>query len=178
MKIKVLEKTPGCLPEIIEGGDWIDLRTAQEITLKAPYSVTKRKRVMNNGDVRESQRKVVFHSTLIPLGICIEVPKGCESILVPRSSTFEKYGILQANSEGVIDFLYHGDEDEWKMPVLATREVTIPKGTRIAQFRVQLSQKATWWQKLKWLFDSSVKIEQVDSLGNPSRDGFGSTGTN
>lgn len=73
---------------------------------------------------------------------------------------------------------YCGEEDEWKMPVMATREVTIPKGTRIAQFRVQLSQKATWWQKLKWLFNSSVKIEQVDSLGNPSRSGFGSTGTN
>ena len=178
MKIKVLEKTQGGLPEVIEGGDWIDLKTAQEITLKAPYSVTKRKRVMNNGDVRESQRKVVFHSTLIPLGICIEVPKGCESILVPRSSTFKKFGILQTNSEGIIDQLFCGEEDEWKMPVLATREVTIPKGTRIAQFRVQLSQKATWWQKLKWLFNSSVKIEQVDFLGNPSRDGFGSTGTN
>lgn len=73
---------------------------------------------------------------------------------------------------------YCGNEDEWKMPVLATRDVTIPKGTRIAQFKVQLSQKATWWQKLKWLFSSSIKIEKVASLDNPVRGGFGSTGTN
>lgn len=178
MKIKVLEKTQGCLPEIIEKGDWIDLRTAKDITLEAPYSVSKRKRVMKNGDVRESQRKVMFHCSLIPLGICIEVPKGCECIMLPRSSTFMQWGLLQTNSAAVIDQKFCGNDDEWKLPVMATREVTIPKGTRIAQFRVQLSQKATWWQKLKWLFDSSVKIEQVDSLGNPSRDGFGSTGTN
>lgn len=71
---------------------------------------------------------------------------------------------------------YNSDKDEWKLAVIATRKVTIPKGTRIAQFRVQLSQKATWWQKIKWLFSSSIKLEKVDSLDNEERGGFGSTG--
>ena len=68
---------------------------------------------------------------------------------------------------------YNSDNDEWKLAVIATRKVTIPKGTRIAQFRVQLSQKATWWQKIKWLFSSSIKLEKVDSLDNEERGGFG-----
>jgi dUTPase len=59
---------------------------------------------------------------------------------------------------------------------MATRAVTIPKGTRIVQFRVQLSQKATVWQKIKWLFSGPIKIKKVDSLDNPTRGGFGSTG--
>lgn len=71
---------------------------------------------------------------------------------------------------------YNSDKDEWKLAVIATRKVTIPKGTKIAQFRVQLSQKATWWQKIKWLFSSSIKLEKVDFLDNPERGGFGSTG--
>jgi dUTPase len=62
------------------------------------------------------------------------------------------------------------------MPVVATRAVIIPKGTRLAQFRVNLSQKATVWQKLKWLFSSGVKLKKVNSLNNPNRNGFGSTG--
>jgi dUTPase len=62
------------------------------------------------------------------------------------------------------------------MPALAIRNVKIPEGTRIAQFRVQLSQKATFWQKIKWLFSSGVKLEQVASLDNETRGGFGSTG--
>lgn len=174
MTIKVLEKTPGCLPEIIEKGDWVDLVTAEEITLKEPIATTLQ-RHRKNGE-EERTRKVIFDYKLIPLGVCIEVPKGYESILVPKSSTFKKYGIIQTNSEGIIDQTYSSDEDEWKMPVAATRAVTIPKGTRIAQFRVQLSQKATFWQKIKWLFSGSLKIKKVESLSNPVREGFGSTG--
>ena len=71
---------------------------------------------------------------------------------------------------------YNGDNDEWKFPAIAIRETTIEKGTRICQFRIQLSQKATFWQKLKWLFSSRVKLVEVDSLNNKSRGGFGSTG--
>jgi dUTP pyrophosphatase len=174
MTIKVLEKTPGCLPEIIEKGDWVDLVTAEEITLKEPIATTLQ-RHRKNGE-EERTRKVIFDYKLIPLGVCIEVPKGYESILVPKSSTFKKYGIIQTNSEGIIDQTYSSDEDEWKMPVAATRAVTIPKGTRIAQFRVQLSQKATFWQKIKWLFSGPLKIKKVESLSNPVREGFGSTG--
>lgn len=68
---------------------------------------------------------------------------------------------------------YCGDNDEWKFPAVATRTITIPKGTRIAQFRIQLSQKATLWQKLLWLFHSGVRLQQVLSLGNPDRKGIG-----
>ena len=114
-------------------------------------------------------------ATLIPLGVAMQVPKGCEAVLAPRSSTFKKWGILQTNGVGVIDYLYSSDRDEWKMPVIATKAVTIPKGTRIAQFRVQLSQKATFWQKLKWFFSGGIKIQRVNSLNNPTRGGFGST---
>ena len=76
------------------------------------------------------------------------------------------------------DNSYKGDTDEWKLPVVATRDVIIPKGTRICQFRIQLSQKATFWQKLKWFFSSIPKLQQVASLNNQSRGGFGSTGNN
>jgi len=174
MTIKVLEKTEGCLPKVIAIGDWIDLTTSVDITLRAPFAtMLKRHR---KGKEEERTREVIFDSTLIPLGICVEVPKGMESVIVPRSSTFKKYGILQSNSEGIIDYKYNSNEDEWKMPILSTRAVTIPKGTRIAQFRIQLSQKATFWQKIKWLFSNSIKIEKVDTLDNEKRGGFGSTG--
>ena len=92
---------------------------------------------------------------------------------IRRSSTFKKYGLLLVNSQGIIDNSYKGDNDQWMFPAVATRKITIPKGTRIAQFRVQLSQKATVWQKLKWLFSSKPKLVKVDSLGNPDRKGIG-----
>ena len=86
----------------VEGkSDWIDLRTAEEVTLKA-------------GEFR-----------LIPLGIAIALPEGYEAHLAPRSSTFKNYGILQTNSIGVVDWSYRGDNDQWCMPVWATRDVTI-----------------------------------------------------
>jgi dUTP pyrophosphatase len=174
MKIKVLEKEPGCMPEVIEKGDWIDLKTAENVYLLGPYA----KMLHRHKKDEELQRlrDVIFDSTLIKLGVAMEIPKGCEAHLIVRSSSFKKWGILQSNSKGIIDYTYSSDKDEWKLPVIATRKVTIPKGTRIAQFRIQLSQKATWWQKLKWLFSSSIKLEKVDSLKNEERGGFGSTG--
>lgn len=173
MKIKVLEKTLGCMPCILEKGDWIDLCAAEDTHLESPIVTTAHKR---KGEDRHYERNIMFDSTLIPLGVIIKVPKGYESIVVPRSSTFKRYGIIQTNSMGVIDNKYCGKKDEWRFPVMATRETIIPKGTRIAQFRVQLSQKATIWQKIKWLFTSKVKIESVNFLDDPSRGGFGSTG--
>ena len=166
------------MPEIFKVGDWIDLSTAEDITLKAPQAHKMHIRGKGKEDVPEVRtRDVDFDFLLASLGVCIEVPEGFEAIVAPRSSTFKKYGIIQTNSFGVIDNLYKGDEDIWKMPIVATRAVTIPKGTRIAQFRIQLSQKATVWQKLKWLFSSGIKIKKVSSLDNPSRGGFGSTGS-
>lgn len=184
MTIKVFEKEPGCLPTIIKKGDWIDLRTSEDIKLSAPYADTlphikkkdKEKKLLEG---IERIRRVTFESALIPLGICVEMPKGFEGHLAPRSSTFMKFGILQTNAgPGIIDWEYNSQEDEWKMPVMATRTVTIPRGTRIAQFRIQLSQKATVWQKLRWLFSSKIEIKRVESLEGEERQGFGSTGEN
>jgi dUTP pyrophosphatase len=118
-------------------------------------------------------RDVDFNYRLIPLGVAMEIPDGYEAILVPRSSVFKDWGFVQTNSEGIIDGSYAGEKDEWKLPVLATRTVTIPKGTRIAQFRIQLKQQASCWQKLKWLFSSKVELKRVDHLDKPSRGGIG-----
>ena len=143
----------------------------------APYAKTLRykykKKDDKNNEEMERTRDVLFFHCLIPLGVCIKVPKGYECILTPRSSAFKKFGILQTNSIGVIDYTYASDKDEWKLPVLATRSVIIPKGERIAQFRVQLSQKATVWQKIKHIFSGPVKLEEVVSLGDKVRGGFG-----
>ena len=180
MKIKVLEKTEGCMPEIIDNGDWIDLRLAEDVTLHCPKAckLHRRKDKGKEVNMEERTRDVIFDYCIAKLGIAAQIPKGYEVVVVPRSSTFRRYGILQTNSMGVIDCSYCGEDDEWGMPMVATRAVVIPKGTRIAQFRIQLSQKATVWQKIKWLFSSSVTLKKVDSLGNKNREGFGSTGTN
>ena len=163
------------MPEVFKVGDWIDLFTGKDIHLKAPQAHQLHRYNQRKETPEVKVRDVDFQSMLLPLGIAMQIPDGYEAYLVPRSSTFGKYGIIQTNSIGIIDNLYCGDGDEWKMPIMATRTVTIPKGTRIAQFRIQLSQKATMWQKLKWLFSSSVKIKKVKSLDNPTRGGFGST---
>ena len=124
----------------VEGkSDWIDLRTAEEVTLKA-------------GEFR-----------LIPLGIAIALPEGYEAHLAPRSSTFKNYGILQTNSMGVIDCSYCGDNDMWRMPAYATRDVTIEQGARICQFRIMANQP-------------QLQFVKVDRLEGADRGGFGSTG--
>lgn len=124
----------------IEQGDWIDLRAAMPIT-------------MQKGDF-----------TLIPLGVAMKLPKGYEAHIVPRSSTFMKWGIIQVNHMGVIDESYCGDTDEWMMPVLATRDVQISKGDRICQFRIMKKQP-------------ELTFTEVNTLGEQSRGGFGSTGS-
>lgn len=122
-------------------GDWIDLRAAETVELKA------------------SEFK------LIPLGIGMILPDGYEAHVVPRSSTFKTWGILQTNSMGVIDNSYSGDNDQWKFPAYATRDTVIKKGDRICQFRIVENQPD---------FD----IVEVEKLNDSSRGGFGSTGTN
>ena len=111
-------------------------------------------------------RKALLHAgdfQLIPLGVAIALPEGYEAHLAPRSSTFKNFGILQTNSVGVVDYSYRGDGDQWRMPVYATRDVTIPKGARICQFRIVENQPA-------------LKFVKVETLGGPDRGGFGSTG--
>lgn len=125
--------------KMLQLGDWIDLRAAETVTLLAGQFA------------------------LIPLGVAMELPKGYEAHLVPRSSTFKNYGIIQTNSMGIIDNSYSGDNDEWKMPVYATRNTQINKGDRICQFRV-----------IKTM--GKIEIEEVDHLSSADRGGFGSTG--
>lgn len=176
MTIKVLEKTPGCAPVIIPKGEWIDLHTASDVTLSGPYATSLRRYHKDDDRSIVRYRDVVFNPILIPLGVCMQLPPGFEAVIVPRSSTFLKYGIQQANSQGVIDNGFAGNDDEWQFPALPTRSVFIPKGTRLCQFRIQLSQKATFFQRLRWLFSSKLKIRLVQSLSCQNRSGFGSTG--
>ena len=126
-----------------DNGDWIDLYTAEDAGLK-------------QGEFR-----------LISLGVSMELPQGYEANIVPRSSTFGRYGVIQTNSYGVIDSSYCGDEDIWRFPAYATRDVFIPKGTRICQFRINETMKS----KL-----GEIEFTPVFTLGNTSRGGFGSTG--
>lgn len=161
------------LPKFIEKGEWIDLESAESVSLKAP-SVGKL--TSSEKEEREKRRKVSFDSKLIPLGIAMQLPGGYEAIVAPRSSLFSKKGIIMTNSLGVIDNSYNSDSDEWKFPALAIKDTKIEANTRICQFRIQLSQKATFWQKLKWLFTEGFDIVEVDTLNNDERGGFGSTG--
>ena len=121
--------------------DWIDLRAAERVELKA-------------GEFR-----------LIRLGVAMELPVGYEAHVVPRSSTFKTWGILQTNSMGVIDGSYCGDNDEWRMPVYATRDTCIEVGDRICQFRIVENQPR-------------LVFQEVDHLCGADRGGFGSTGQN
>lgn len=168
------------MPKILKVGNWIDLCVAEDVKLQCPKACKLHRRKDKDKETIQEERirDVIFDWTIAPLGVCIQVPKGYECIVAPRSSTFKKFGILQVNSIGVIDNLYAGDEDEWKMPMVATKAVVIPKGTRVAQFRVQPSQMATPWQKLKWLFGYRPKLVKVSTLSSNNRGGFGSTNNN
>ena len=173
LKIKIKVLTKGCMPEIIDKGDWIDLKLAETVHLIPPQAGTLKKK---QEQPHISYRNVTSEVIYLPLGIAMELPKGFEAIVLPRSSTPKKLGIVCANSMGVIDNSYNGNKDEWKFPAIAIRETTIEKGTRICQFRIQLSQKATFWQKLKWFFSNGIELVEVDNLNNEDRLGFGSTG--
>lgn len=173
IKVKRINKNIG-LPAIIPQGDWIDLRAGETVTLNAPQASTLKRRVVDGKEI--PFRDVDFSTKLIKLGVAMQLPKGFEAVVLPRSGTFKNFGITLANSEGVIDYTYCGDNDEWRFNAIAFRKTTINEGDRICQFRIQLSQKATMWQKLKWLFCSGIKIVEVDELSNPDRDGIGSTG--
>lgn len=166
IKIKKLGR-PFPIPEITKKGDWIDLRAAEDVVLAAPYATQARKGV---------ERKVIFEQAVIPLGVAMQLPKGYEAIVNSRSSIYKNFFVMLVNGQGVIDNSYCGDNDQWFAQVLAFADTKIEAGDRICQFRIQLSQKATFWQKLKWLFSNGVKIEIVDELGNPNRGGHGHSG--
>ena len=162
IKVKRLIKDIA-LPSVINKGDWVDLRCAKRTTIVGPMK-------------KKDSNVVVLNNTLIPLGIAMKLPDGYEAIVVPRSSTYAHYGIIQSNSMGVIDSSYCGNTDEWRFPAIAFKKTTIPFDDRICQFRIQLIQGATVLQKLKWLFTSKIMFEEVDDLNSASRGGFGSTG--
>ena len=121
--------------------DWIDLRAAEDVELKA-------------GEFK-----------LISLGVSMELPKGYEAYIVPRSSTFKNFGIIQTNHHAIIDETYCGDNDIWKYPAYALRDTIIHKNDRICQFRIEKHQP-------------TIMFEEVDTLGNEDRSGFGSSGKN
>lgn len=173
IKVKKLNKNIS-LPHIIEKGDWIDLKAAETVVLDAPQSGTLKTTTVDG--VKVSHRDVTFDNKLIKLGVAMQLPKGFEAVLLPRSSTYIKFGIIAGNSEGVIDQSYCGDNDEWKFSAIALENTTIKEGDRICQFRIQPSQKATVWQKLKWFFSSGITIIEVDRLYEASRGGFGTSG--
>ena len=125
--------------EILDNGDWIDLRAAEDVNLE-------------KGDFR-----------IISLGVSMKLPEGYEAHIVPRSSTFKHWGIIQANHIGVIDNSYCGDNDIWKFPAIATRDAVIYKNDRICQFRIMKKQPC-------------VRFDTVEHLNGPDRGGFGSSG--
>ena len=106
----------------------------------------------------------------------MDLPHGFEAIVAPRSSTPKNFGFIVPNSIGVIDNSYCGDNDQWKCPALFFGEGEVNRGDRICQFRIQLSQKATFWDKLKWFFSDGFEFIEVEQLGAVDRGGFGSTG--
>jgi len=139
LKIRYFSDSIDRLAYIAGKSDWIDLRAAEEVRMKA-------------GEFR-----------LIPLGVAIALPEGYEAHVVPRSSTFKNFGILQTNSMGVIDESYSGDNDQWFFPAYAVRDTVIRVNDRICQFRIMKHQPA-------------LSFREVEKLGGEDRGGFGSTG--
>jgi dUTP pyrophosphatase len=141
IKIQYLDESIEKLTYIDGKSDWIDLRSAVDVTLKA-------------GEFK-----------LIHLGVAMQLPEGYEAHVVPRSSTYKNFGIIQTNHCGIIDSSYCGPDDWWYMPVYALRDTEIHKNDRICQFRIEKNQP-------KLLFSEVEKLE-----GN-NRGGIGSTGKN
>lgn len=123
----------------IDNGDWIDLRSAETVELKS-------------GEFK-----------LISLGVAMQLPEGYEAHVVPRSSTFKNFGIIQTNHQGVIDNSYCGDNDCWFFPAYALRDTKINVNDRICQFRIVKKQP-------------TIIFEEVSKLDNKDRGGHGSTG--
>lgn len=138
IKIKYHDKEMAKIQKI-KIGDWIDLRVAEDV-------------VMDQGEYK-----------LLSLGVSMQLPEGYEAHVVPRSSTFKNFGIILANSFGIIDESYCGDNDIWKFPAIALRRTKISKGDRICQFRIVKKMP-------------EVEFVEVETLGNADRGGIGSTG--
>ena len=138
MKIVIMYHAPVTPVACIKQGDWIDLRAAEEV-------------VMKKGEFR-----------LISLGVSMKLPEGCEAHVLPRSSTFPRYGVIQTNGMGVIDESYCGADDVWHFQVYATRDTVIPFDDRICQFRIVKKMP-------------EVEFIAVDRLTGENRGGCGSS---
>ena len=134
IKIKYFTDKIEKLAYIDGKSDWIDLRASEEVTLK-------------QGEF-----------ALVPLGVAMELPKGYEAHIVPRSSTYKNFGVIQANHCGVVDGSYCGDNDMWRM-----RDTQIHVNDRICQFRIMKNQP-------------EILFEEVEHLEGKDRGGFGTTG--
>ena len=133
--VKELEKL-----RYIDGkSDWIDLRVAEEVKMKA-------------GEFR-----------LISMGISVELPKGYEMWILPRSSAFKYFGVIQTNAMGVVDESFCGDNDIIHMPILAMRDTEMHINDRIGQFRIAKHQ-------------AEIHFVEVEHLNHADRGGFGTTG--
>lgn len=163
IKIKVKVLTEGCMPELNNQGDWIDLRASEDLNIIAPQAGVQK--TIGNSKLRDVEIPVVY----IPLGVAIELPKGYEAIIASRSGSPKKLRIFIPSGKGVVDNVYNGDNDQWHYVASPLGNTQIKKGDRICQFRIQLSQKATVWQKIKWLFSSGIELVKVDSLSNNNR---------
>ena len=163
IKIKVKVLTEGCMPELNNQGDWIDLRASEDLNIIAPQAGVQK--TICNSKLRDVEIPVVY----IPLGVAIELPKGYEAIIASRSGSPKKLRIFIPSGKGVVDNVYNGDNDQWHYVASPLGNTQIKKGDRICQFRIQLSQKATVWQKIKWLFSSGIELVKVDSLSNNNR---------
>jgi dUTP pyrophosphatase len=140
MQIKIKYHVEGLKKiEAIEKGDWIDLRAAETVSLK-------------QGELK-----------YISLGVSMKLPEGYEAQVAPRSSTFKNWGILQANSLGIIDNSYSGTNDIWKFPAYATRDTLIDFNDRICQFRLVKKMP-------------EIEFIEADKLDDNDRGGFGTTG--
>jgi dUTP pyrophosphatase len=137
--IQIKYHDPDIRIEGIAQGDWIDLRVADTYFMQA----------------RTFQ--------LLDLGVSMKLPDGYEAHIAPRSSTFDKWGIIMVNSVGVVDNSYSGNDDRWKFSAYAVRDTLIEKGSRICQFRIMKKQPI-------------IIFQEVDDLGDNNRGGFGSTG--
>jgi dUTP pyrophosphatase len=156
MKIYIKYHNQNCKLESF--GNWIDLKSAETVTLKP------------------SEFK------LINLGCSMRLPKWYQANIVPRSSTYKKFGIIQANHYGVVDGAddksdgYSGNNDIYMLPAIALKDCQINEGDRICQFEIRLSMKAPWYIKLKWLFNNKIIFIEVDDLKTVDRGGFGTSG--
>ena len=147
-----------------------------KIRIKYFEGATKLKKITKGNWIDVYARKDVFvplgERAMIPLGFALELPKGWEGHLAPRSSTFKTWGLIQTNSVGVVDDTYIGDNDEWNMPVYCLKGhdskdgvagTLVKCGDKIGQFRIMEVMP-------------ELEFEEVESFGNMDRGGFGTTG--